>query len=84
MTTMALKVPDVLVRKIVLAAERQHTTRSALIRLAVEKYIDEDLPDRAQVSAYDLVKCVAGTVQGPRDLSSNERHLCDSSVGNAS
>ena len=75
MTTLTLKVPDALAHKIRAAAEKRHTSRSALVRQAVEKYVDEDLPDAEQPSAYDLVKEFAATVNGPRDLSVNPKHM---------
>jgi predicted transcriptional regulator len=75
MTTVTLKMPDVLARKLRVAADRQHVTRSALVRSAVARYIEEDLPDASQPSAYDLVEAFAGSVQGPRDLSTHPRHM---------
>ncbi|MBN1676727.1 MAG: ribbon-helix-helix protein, CopG family [Kiritimatiellae bacterium] len=75
MTTMTLKVPEALVRKIRAAAEKRHTSRSAIMRRALEKYIDENLPDADQPSAYDLVREFAGTVIGPCDLSTHPRHM---------
>ncbi len=75
MIVVTLKVPEMLARKIRMAAQKQHTSRSALMRLAIEKYIDEDLPDTAQPSTYDLVKEFAGTVAGQQDLSTNPRHM---------
>ena len=75
MTTVTLKMPEVMARKLGIAAKRQHTSRSALVRSAVAKYIEEDLPDASQPSAYDLVESFAGSVDGPRDLSANPRHM---------
>ena len=75
MTTVTLKMPEVLARKLGVAAKRQHTSRSALVRSAVAKYIEEDLPDASQPSAYDLVAPFAGSVGGPRDLSTNPAHM---------
>ena len=75
MTTITLKMPDVLVRKLAAAAERQQTSRSALVRTAVAKYIEEDLPEASQPSAYDLVEGFAGSLQGPHDLSTHPRHM---------
>jgi predicted transcriptional regulator len=75
MTTLTLKVPEALARKIAVSAERQHTSRSDVVRRAVEKYVDQDLPDSAGPSAYDLAKDFAGSVEGPRDLSTHPRHM---------
>ncbi len=75
MTTITLKVPEALAHKLGVAAKRQHTSRSALIRTAVMKYIEDDLPDPSQPSTYDLVEAFAGKAQGPRDLSTDPRHM---------
>jgi len=75
MTTVTTKMPEALARKLGVAAKRQHTSRSALVRSAVEKYIEGDLPDASRPSAYDLIQEFAGTVEGPEDLSSNSRHM---------
>ena len=75
MTTVTLKMPHVLARRLDDAAEKRQTSRSALIRTAVLKYIDEDQADSTTPSAYDLVREFAGTVEGPRDLSSHPNHL---------
>ena len=74
-TTVTLKMPELLARKLGIAAKRQHTSRSALVRLAVAKYIEEDLPDTSQPSAYDLVGAFVGKVKGPHDLSTHPRHM---------
>ena len=75
MTTVTCKMPHVLVRRLGDAAEKRQTSRSALIRTAVLKYIEEDQPDSTEPSAYDLVREFSGTVEGPRDLSSNPNHM---------
>ena len=75
MPVVTLKVPEMLARKIRIAAQKQHTSRSAIVRRAIERYIDEDLPDTDQPSAYDLVKEFVGTVAGHQDLSTHPRHM---------
>ena len=75
MTTVTFKMPQVLVRRLGVAAKKRQTSRSALIRTAVLKYIDEGQPDATQPSAYDLVREFSGTVEGPCDLSSNPNHM---------
>ncbi|MEI7899778.1 MAG: CopG family transcriptional regulator [bacterium] len=75
MTTVTLKMPHVLARRLGDAAEKRQTSRSALIRTAVLKYIEEDRPASAKPSAYDLVREFSGTVEGPRDLSAHPRHM---------
>jgi metal-responsive CopG/Arc/MetJ family transcriptional regulator len=75
MTTVTLKMPEALARRLKAVAEKRRTSRSSVMRQAIEKYIDEDLADSEQPSALDLVKEVVGTVKGPRDLSSDPRHM---------
>ena len=77
MPVMTLKMPDELARKIRLAAEKLSTSRSAIVRRAVERYIDEGLAQSDELSAYGLAKEFAGRVKGPRDLSTNPRHMKD-------
>ncbi len=75
MTIVTLKAPEALVRKIRIAAQKQHISRSALVRRAIEKYINEDLSEAGQPSAYDLVEEFSGKVTGHRDLSTHPRHM---------
>jgi metal-responsive CopG/Arc/MetJ family transcriptional regulator len=75
MITVTLKMPHALARRLGDAAEKRQTSRSALIRTAVLKYIDEDQPDSTTPSAYDLVREFSGTVEGPCDLSSHPNHV---------
>lgn len=75
MTTVTLKMPKALASKLGVAAAKRQTSRSALIRSAVLKYIDDDQPDSTTPTAYDLVREFSGTVEGPCDLSSNPSHM---------
>ena len=56
MTTVTLKMPQSLVSRLGVAAEKRHTSRSELIRTAVLKYIDADQSKVAEPSAYDCVR----------------------------
>jgi len=75
MTTVTLKMPQTLAIRLGVAAEKRQTSRSALIRSAVLKYIEEDQADSTKPSAYDLVREFSGTVDGPSDLSAHPRHM---------
>jgi metal-responsive CopG/Arc/MetJ family transcriptional regulator len=75
MRTVTLKMPDALARKLEIAAKQEHVSRSALVRCAVEKYLEEDLASSSQPSAYALVEAFAGSVEGPRDLSTHPGHM---------
>lgn len=75
MATVSLKMPQSLVSKLRVAAEKHQTSRSELIRTAVLKYIDVDQSKADEPSAYDCVRDFSGAVEGPCDLSSNARHM---------
>lgn len=73
MPTMSLKVPDVLERRLTLLAESRGASRSAVIRDALERFLDETSPhpDSCLALASDLIGCV----EGPADLSHNKKLL---------
>ena len=75
MITVTLKMPQALVNRLSVVAEKHQTSRSELIRTAVLKYIDADQSKAAELSAYDCVREFSGTVEGPCDLSSHARHM---------
>ena len=78
MNTLTIKIPPQLAREIVLASEREHLTKSELVRRALVAYISQRNAAVPAMSALeqagDLVGCFSG---GPSDLSSNPRHLDD-------
>jgi len=78
MTTLSIKIPPQLEQEIVLASEREHLSKSELVRRALVAYISQRnaaVPTRSALDqAGDLVGCFSG---GPSDLSSNPRYLDD-------
>ena len=78
MNTLTIKIPAQLEQDIVQASEREHLTKSELVRRALVAYVSQRQPSAAAISALDqagdLVGCFTG---GPADLSSNPRHLDD-------
>jgi len=78
MTTLTIKIPPQLEQEIVLASEREHLSKSELVRRALVAYISQRnaaVPTRSALDqAGDLVGCFSG---GPSDLSSNPRYLDD-------
>ena len=75
MTLLTLKVPDVLDRKLRAVARKLGASKSAIVRRAVERYIEQDLPADDQPSAHDLIADDVGSIKGPRDLSSSPKHM---------
>ncbi len=73
MTTMTLKVPEVLGRRLARLAESRGASRSAVIREALERFLEETAsqPDSCLARASDLIGCV----EGPTDLSHNKKLL---------
>ncbi len=73
MTTICLKVPAALERRLAQVAQEKGTSRSAVIRDALEQCLEEDR-DRSKsclAVAAELIGCVAG----PTDLSFNKKRL---------
>ncbi len=70
MRVVTLKLPEDLDRRLRVWARQHKTTRSAVLRAALDQYTGES---RRSVTALagDLVGCF----KGPRDLSSSSRHL---------
>ena len=73
MTTMSLKVPEVLERRLARLAESRGASRSEVIREALERFLNEASahPDSCLALASDLIGCV----EGPADLSHNKKLL---------
>lgn len=70
MRAISLKLPEPLERRLADFAARRKATRSAILREALEAYTAE--PSRSVTAlAADLV----GSLAGPRDLSTAERHM---------
>ncbi|MFU2488972.1 ribbon-helix-helix protein, CopG family [Thauera sp. WH-1] len=77
MNTISIKIDPELERALVLASEREHLSKSELIRRALASYLNQRSAAAAP-SALDLVGDLAGCFSGgPADLSSNPRHLDD-------
>ena len=77
MNTISIKIDTELERALVLASEREHLSKSELMRRALVSYLNQRSAAAAP-SALDLVGDLAGCFSGgPADLSSNPRHLDD-------
>jgi predicted transcriptional regulator len=70
MRTVSFKLPEELDRALSDLARRRHSTRSALVREAIEK-LTRDQPGSVLALAADL----AGSVEGPSDLSTSPKHM---------
>jgi metal-responsive CopG/Arc/MetJ family transcriptional regulator len=70
MRTISLKLPEDLDRVLSKLAKRRGSTRSALLREAVEVLIRQHAS-----SVGELADDLAGSLSGPKDLSSAAKHL---------
>jgi predicted DNA-binding protein len=74
---LSLKVPKALDRKLAAVVRRRGARKSALVRQALERYLD-DAQEVRRGSFLDLAGDLVGCVKdAPADLSSNPRHLAD-------
>lgn len=73
MSTVSLKMPEELAERLAAAARSRGTTRSALLRDALESYLGR--VSAGSGSAADLAKDLIGAVAGPRDLSEHPKHM---------
>lgn len=74
MTTISLKLPDTLESRLAVEAKRRHTSKSAIIREAVELALAKK---KGFVSCADLAGDLIGSQPGPRDGSTNKEYLKD-------
>jgi Ribbon-helix-helix protein, copG family len=72
MTTITCKISEKLNAHLEALARRRRVSKSAILRQALEKQVSGR---SAAPSAYDLVKHLCGALRGPKDLSTNPRHM---------
>jgi hypothetical protein len=74
MKTLSVKLPDGLDARLTAAARRRKTTKSTLVRKALEAALQENgRPKRG--SALDLARDLVGCLAGPGDLSVNKAYF---------
>ena len=74
MATVSLKMPEPLAAEVAAVARRRGVSKSALIREAIETFLSTDEVARPK-SALDLVADLAGSCEGPEDLSTNPKYM---------
>ncbi len=74
MVSVSLKLTEALEMKLSAAARKRRQTKSALVREALERFLEEDRV-ASQGSCFDLASDLVGCVGGPGDLSASESHL---------
>lgn len=73
MTTVSLKISEQLLSQLNAAARSRSTSRSALVRDALESFLGAAGTDDRSVIA--LASDLVGAIHGPADLSTNPDHL---------
>lgn len=74
MKTLSLKLPAPLHQELETAARRKGRSKSEVLRTALEQYLHGSQSARAD-SFLEKAADVIGSVSGPRDLSTNPKHL---------
>ncbi len=74
MRTITVKLPPRLAERLRRAVAQRRSTRSAVVREAIEAHLGEGART-AEGSCYELSSDLAGILTGPADLSSNRRRL---------
>jgi len=74
MDTVTLKVPDVIKEKLNMVAKRKGLSRSEVVRSALLEYFSHDDLDK-EGTFFDLATDLAGSLDGPSDLSTNKDYL---------
>jgi hypothetical protein len=77
MVTMTLKLPPALSTELEAEATRRATSKSSVVRTCIEEGLRKRRGRRARPSCLDLVGDLAGTFEGPADLSTNPDYLDD-------
>lgn len=75
MKMMTLKLPDDLDERLSTAAKRQGTTKSALVRSAIESLLNGKHRVAKGRSFLELAGDIIGSVEGPEDLSTNPKYM---------
>ena len=74
MKTLSVKVPEDLDLKLTAVAAKRRESKSAFIRAALEHLVNSSVSITPN-SCLDLAKDLIGSVEGPSDLSYNNKHL---------
>ncbi len=75
-STVSLKVPQKLDRRLARVSKSQGVSKSEFIRRAVEKALDEAQPPPLEPSLYERAKDLLGVIKGtPPDLSTNPKYM---------
>jgi metal-responsive CopG/Arc/MetJ family transcriptional regulator len=74
MDTLTLKIPEALKSKLSRYAKQKGISRSEIVRKALSDFFSED-DIRLNGAFIDFSEDLAGTIEGPSDLSANKKYL---------
>jgi len=74
MKTVTLKLSEILEARLNIFAHKSGLSRSEIVRRALLEYFSRD-EVRGSGSFLDLSRDLAGSIEGPSDLSTNKAHL---------
>ncbi len=74
MSTLTLKIPDIIKEKLKTYSKRKGLSKSEIVRNALLDYFDKD-DFGEQGTFYDFAEDLAGSVEASSDLSTNKKHL---------
>jgi len=76
MSTLSLKLPKSLLRRLDQESRARRLTKSAVVRAALERELEQAKSSRA-TSCYDLAHDLAGSVRKklPKDLATNPKYM---------
>lgn len=72
--TISVKIPRPLAARLSAAVRRRKTSRSAIVREALEGHLRSDPSDQAS-SFLELAADLVGSISGPADLSTSKKRL---------
>jgi hypothetical protein len=75
MKTISLKVTDTLHRKLEHAARQRGQSKSAVLRAALEQFLNGEVAGQRPLSALELAGDLVGCFEGPGDLSTNPKYM---------
>jgi hypothetical protein len=75
MQTISLKLPKTLLRRREQVARERQQSKSAVVRKALEQFVNGTLATGRPLSALDLAGDFIGCVEGPPNLSTSPKYL---------
>lgn len=77
MQTISLKLSDAMSRKLDIATHKKGISKSELLRTIIEDYLSHLNNKKNKVSFLELAEDLCGCVNGPSDLSVNQKYFED-------